>query len=228
MKRIWILSIALLLMAAGMLGQSTEDLRDAGADLLGGLTGDMERVERGIRKLEAFLLKNPRNPEAKVLLGNGLATRAGEGFKKGDMANAAKFWQAGMDQMAEAVELAPDSLFVRARRGVFILTASRSMPPQMGKPLLELGVADFEKVLEIRDREESFAGGSVHKRGELLMGLADGWNRIGNTEKARAYFERVTKDVKGTIYEEKARAWMDDKPEAKAPELFACTGCHVE
>jgi hypothetical protein len=41
-----------------------------------------------------------------------------------------------------------------------MLTASRQTP-QMRMSLLELGVADFEKVLEIRDREKSFAAGSV-------------------------------------------------------------------
>lgn len=228
MKRTSIFSIAMLALTAGMLGQSAGDLRSAGADLMGALTGDIERMERGIRTIEALLVEDPNNPDAKVMLGNGLAARATEGFKKGDMASAAKFWQAGIDEMAEAVELAPESLFVRARRGVFMLTASRSAPPQMGKPLLELGVADFEKVLEIRDREQSFAGGSLHKRGELLTQLADGWNRMGNTERARAYFERVTKDLKETSYEQKARAWLENKPEAKAPDFFACTGCHVE
>jgi hypothetical protein len=222
-----IFSIVMLMLTAGMLGQSTEDLRSAGADLMGVLTGDIERVNRGMRTLEAFLVKNPRNPDAKVMHGNGLAAQAGEGFRKGDMANAAKLWQAGIDEMAEAVELAPDSLFVRARRGVFMLTASRSAPPQMGKPLLQLGVADFEKILEIRDRGKSLAGRSVHQRGELLTGLADGWNRMDNPEKARAYFERVTRDMKGTLYEQKATAWLEGKPESKAPDFFACTGCHV-
>ena len=28
----------------------------------------------------------------------------------------------------------------------------------------------------------------MHQRGELLTGLADGWNRLGNKEKARVYF----------------------------------------
>ena len=109
-----------------------------------------------------------------------------------------------------------------------MLTASRSAPPQMGKPLLQLGVADFEKILEIRDRGKSLAGRSVHQRGELLTGLADGWNRMDNPEKARAYFERVTRDMKGTLYEQKATAWLEGKPESKAPDFFACTGCHVE
>jgi hypothetical protein len=225
--KISIFSIVMLLLTAGMLGQSTEDLRSAGADIMGALTGDLERVNRGMRTVEAILSKNPRNPDAKVMHGNGLAAQAGEGFRKGDMANALKLWQAAIDEMAEAVELAPDSLFVRARRGVFMLTASRSTPPQMGKPLLQLGVADFEKILEIRDREKSFAGRSVHQRGELLTGLADGWNRMGNPEKARTYFERVTRDMKGTVYEQKATAWLEGKSESATPDFFACTGCHV-
>src|SRR4026207_2520154 len=144
MKRTAIFSLAILLLTAGMLAQSTENLRSAGSDLMGALTGDMERVKRGMQTLEAILAKDPRNAPAKVLHGNGLAAQAGEGFQKGDMAKAATLWQAGIDEMAEAVELAPESLLVRARRGVFMLTASRQAPPQMGKPLLELGVTDFE------------------------------------------------------------------------------------
>jgi hypothetical protein len=228
MKRTLIFSMATLLLAAAMLSQSTEDLRGVRADMMGALTGDIERFERGMRAVEALLEKNPKDPAILVMHGNGMMVRAGEGFRKGDMANAAKAWQSGLDEMARAVELAPESLLVRARRGVFMLTASRQAPPQIGKPLLELGVGDFEKVLEIRDREKSFAAGSLHKRGELLTGLADGWNRMGNVEKARAYFERVLKDMKGTVYEQKAKAWLEDKPEAKVPEFFACTGCHVD
>jgi hypothetical protein len=130
--------------------------------------------------------------------------------------------------MAQAVELAPDNVFVRARRGVLLITLSRSTPPAMGKPLVELAVSDFEKVLQIREKEQTLAQQSPHKRGELLTGLADGWDRMGNKEKARSYFERIVNDLKGTTYEQKAKAWLENKPEAKATEFFACAGCHVE
>ena len=109
-----------------------------------------------------------------------------------------------------------------------MISASRSTPPQMAKPLLETAVEDFGRVLEIREKEHSLAGRSVHQRGELLSSLADGWNRLGDTEKARSYFVRITKDLKGTIYEQRANAWLENKPETKAADYFACTGCHVE
>jgi hypothetical protein len=102
------------------------------------------------------------------------------------------------------------------------------MPAAMAKPITQLAVEDFERVLEIREKEQSLSQRSTHQRGELLTGLADGWNRVGKTDKARGYFERITRDLKGTIYEQKAKAWLEDKAEAKAAEYFSCSGCHVE
>jgi hypothetical protein len=60
------------------------------------------------------------------------------------------------------------------------------------------------------------------------MSLGDGWNRMGNPAKARGYFERIAKELKGTVYEERANAWLEGNPEAKAAAFFACSGCHVE
>ena len=108
MKGTLIFSIATLLLAAAMLSQSADDLRGVRSDMMGALTGDIERFERGMRTVEALLEKNPKDPAILVLHGNGMMFRAGEGFRKGDMANAAKAWQSGLDEMAQAVELAPE------------------------------------------------------------------------------------------------------------------------
>jgi tetratricopeptide (TPR) repeat protein len=220
--------VTLLAVAAVFCAQSPGTVRSAGTDLLGGLVGDMVRFERGMRTLDEILSKDPSNLEAKVLHGNGVMARAGEAFKVGDNEKAIQLWQSGLDEMAQAVNAAPDNLFVRARRGVFMITASRNTPPQMTKPLLETAVEDFGKVLQIREREHTLAERSDHQRGELLTSLADGWDRLGDKEKARGYFERITKDLKGTVYESKANAWLQNKPEAKAADYFACSGCHVE
>jgi len=220
--------IAVLLLAGGLLAQRPPELRTAARDLLGALNGDTERFERGMQVLDSLLAKYPNDPEVKVLHGNGVFARSGQAFQKGDMQNAMKLWQSSLDEMAEAVKMAPDNIYVRARRGVLLISASRAMPAAMAGPLTKLAVEDFEKVLETREREQTLAQRSTHQRGELLTGLADGWNRMGNDGKARGYFERITRDLKGTIYEQKAKAWLDDKAEAKASDYFACTGCHVE
>jgi len=228
MKTITISMVAILALVTVSLAQRQDILRSAGQDMLAALNGDTARFERGMKKLEEYLAGNPNDPEAKVLHGNGVMARSGEAFKTGDMANAAKLYQAGLDEMEQAVAAAPDNVFVRGRRGVVMITASRSTPPAMSKPLLETAVEDFGRVLQIRERDRTLADRSIHQRGELLTGLADGWDRLGDKEKARSYFERITKDLKGTIYEQRANAWLENKPEAKAAEYFACTGCHVE
>jgi tetratricopeptide (TPR) repeat protein len=228
MKTVTISLIVVLVLAGGLLAQQAPDLQTLRSDLMGALNGDMERFERGMRGLESLLAKNPNDPVLKVLHGTGVFARSGAAFEKGDMQNAMKLYQSSLDEMAQAVETAPNNILVRARRGVILISASRAMPAAMAPPLTKLAVEDFEKVLEIREKEQTLAQGSIHKRGELLTGLADGWNRIGNADKARGYFERVTRDLKGTIYEQKAKAWLDDKPEAKAADYFNCTGCHVE
>ena len=220
--------VTLLILASVVGAQGPGTVRSAGTDLLAGLVGDMVRFERGMRTLEDLLAKNPNDLEAKVLHGNGVMARAGEAFKLGNNEKAIQLWQSGLDEMAQAVDAAPDNLFVRARRGVFMVTASRNTPPQMARPLLETAVADFGKVLEIREREHTLAERSVHQRGELLTSLADGWDRLGDKEKARGYFERISEDLKGTVYGTRANAWLENKPEAKAADFFACTGCHVE
>jgi tetratricopeptide (TPR) repeat protein len=228
MKTMTMSLIALVLLTSAILAQRPPEIKSAGMDLLGALSGDTQRFERGMKTLEEALAKNPKDPEVKVLWGNGILARAGLAFSKGDIANGLKLWQSGLDEMAQAVELAPENIYVRARRGVVMIAASRSTPPEMAKPILELAVSDFEKVLQIREKENTFSQNSTHKRGELLTSLADGWNRLGNLDKARPYFERITKELKGTVYEQRANAWLEGKPEAKGAAFFACSGCHVE
>src|SRR5215470_14446123 len=140
----------------------------------------MEKFERGMKALDSLLAKNPNDPNVKVLHGNGVFARSGQAAQKGDMQSAMKLWQTSMDEMAQAVDDAPDNIFVRARRGVVLISASRAsgIPPMMAHPLVKSAVDDFEKVLAIRERDQTLAQRSVHQRGELLTGLADGWNRL--------------------------------------------------
>jgi hypothetical protein len=228
MKIMTVGAIVALLLAGGLFAQEPEDIRTIGADMLGALNGDTETFERGMRSVEALLAKNPTEPRLLVLHGTGVFARSGAAFQQGDVASAMKLWQASLAEMAQAVAMAPDSLFVRARRGVILISASREAPPAMARPLTTLAVEDFERVREIREKEQTLSLQSAHKRGELLTGLADGWNRLGDRDRARGYFERITRDLKGTIYEQRATAWLEDKPEAKDADYFSCSGCHVE
>jgi tetratricopeptide (TPR) repeat protein len=221
MKRIAVL----VLFAATVFAQQRYDMV-VRQDFFAGLAGNKEALARGMKATEETLAKEPNHAEAKVWHGIGLLITASQSFQKGDVQNGMTVWQQALAEMAEGVRLAPDSVAVVIPRGATLISASRQTPPDMAKPILETGVADFEKVLKIQ--EPRFAELGVHPRGELLTGLADGWSRLGNTEKARAYFERIATELKGSVYEQKAKAWLENKPEAKAPGFFNCSGCHVK
>ena len=77
MKRITVSLVITLLFATAVLAQQFPDIRTAGMDLLGALNGDMAKFERGMSALDALLMKNPNDPNVKVLHGNGVFARSG-------------------------------------------------------------------------------------------------------------------------------------------------------
>lgn len=228
MNRLIIYFAAALSLCGDLQAQVRPEVRSAGTDLLGALDGDVETFERGMSKLDKLIADAPDDPQVMVLYGNGLSARSGFAMQKGDMQNGARLWQSSLQIMAKAVEQAPDDAFVRARRAVILVSAVRSgnLPPPMVKPLMESALADFERVLQVREAGQTLAARTTHERGEVLSGIAEGFSRLGQDDKARPYFERITRDLKGTVYEQRARAWLDGKPETKAADYFACSGCH--
>jgi hypothetical protein len=124
--------------------------------------------------------------------------------------------------MNQAVALAPDSVGVRIPRGAILLEATRQMSPSQAEPLLRLAVGDYEHVLELQAKIFPSLGG--HARGELLFGLADGHARLGDGQKAREYFRRMTEEATPSPRREYAAAWLAG---AAPPRVPACGPCHA-
>jgi TolA-binding protein len=93
----------------------------------------------------------------------------------------------------------------------------------MARPLVEKGVGDFEKAYQVQAPTIESLG--THPRGELMIGLADGYNRLGDQEKAQLWFERLQKSLPGTSYEKSAKTWLETK--SLAPAQAGCLGCHT-
>src|SRR5262245_24672058 len=158
-------------------------------DFFAGMSGDTARFEKAMKFTEETLAKDPNHAEAKVWHGSGVLFRAGQAFQKGDFQQGMKAWDQGLAEMEQAVNLAPSNIAVLIPRGASLIATSRFTPPQFGKPILETGVADYEKVLKIQ--EPAFAQMSAHSKADLLSGLADGSNRLGNSDKAKEYLTRM-------------------------------------
>jgi tetratricopeptide (TPR) repeat protein len=193
------------------------------ADMFAGLAGDAARFAKAMEACERTLARDPRHAEALVWHGSGLFFQAGQAFQRGDMAAGGPLWERGLAEMNEAVSLAPDSLAVVIPRGAVLLQAARVVPAPMAEPLLKTGVRDFEHVLELQ--KSYFQTLGDHPKGELLFGLADGYARLGDKVKARAYFERLVAEAPASGQAPRGRAWIDTGVVPPAPGL-GCFGCH--
>jgi tetratricopeptide (TPR) repeat protein len=189
-----------------------------------GFSGDQASLDKGMKICEDSLAADPKNAEALVWHGAGLFYESGQAFRKQDMQKGGELWARGLKEMEDAVALAPDQLGVVIPRGAVLLTASKYVPsPEMARPLIETGVADFEKVYQLQAQYLDKIG--THPRGELMIGLADGYKRLGNQEKAQEWFERIQKDMPGTVYAKSAATWLETK--SLAPAQSGCLGCHT-
>ena len=222
----WFINLILALAIALAPEQASPDTWDytiVRADMFAGLAGDATRFAKAMEACERTLAREPKHPEALVWRGSGLFFQAGQAFQRGDMATGGPLWERGLAEMSEAVSMAPNSLAVVIPRGAVLLQATRFVPPAMAERLLRTGVGDFEHVLELQ--QPYFHTLGDHPKGELLFGLADGYARLGDKVKARAYFERLIAEAPTSGQAPRGRAWIETGTVPQAPGL-GCFGCH--
>ena len=218
----WIMAAAL---AAGTQSPAASQRFDylVRADFFAGAAGDEVRLAHVMEVCEQALAQNPNHPEAHVWHGAGLLVRAGRAFQKGDMAGGGPLFDRGLKEMNEALALAPDNPGVLIPRGAVLFEATRNMSPDMARPLVQSAVQNYERALEIQ--APTFAALGDHAKGELLFGLAEGWSRLGDTDNARRYFERIITDAPTSGQTPKARAWIATGSIPKSTGT-SCVGCH--
>ena len=186
-----------------------------------GFTGNAERLARGMARTERVLAATSDHAEALVWHGGGLLFLAGQAFQSGDTATGTERFGKGLGEMNKAVELVSDRVGVRVPRGATLFEATRFMPPAQAEPLLRLAVGDFERALELQSAVFESLGD--HAKGELLFGLGDGYARLGDSERARQYFGRMTKEGGPSPRRDYAVAWLTGGAPTPVP---SCGPCH--
>ena len=195
-------------------------------DFFAGIAGDDARLDRAMQLCEETLRREPRHAEAMVWHGGGLLVLGRRAFRANDAEKALALMERGIEEMAGAVKLAPDTIGVRIVRGGVLLVAARQMPiAEQARAMTETGVADYEHVLQLQ--RASFDQLSTHARGELLAGPAEGWRRLGNAAKSREYLLRMVNELRSTPYEAKAQAWLTRDGWANGDALSCTSGCHT-
>jgi tetratricopeptide (TPR) repeat protein len=191
-------------------------------DFFDGLRGDTAALDRAMALCDAALAKNPRDPEAMVWHGAGLIARSVPKFRSGDAAGGVPLYMQGLSEMNRAVALAPNNIGVRIPRGAVLLGMAPFVPADQKQHLLADAISDYEAALA--KQEPRFAKLSLHAREQLLYGLTDAYASLGNLEKARAYYQRMTSDAAGSELLARAKARADgEKVDGATP----CQQCHA-
>jgi hypothetical protein len=192
------------------------------ADFFAGFSGDAARLARGMKLCEEALAADPDHADALVWHGAGLMFMAGEAQARQDLETARERSRRGGEELERAHRLAPDSLSVMLVRAVVLnASAPRVTDPVRAQAMQRAAVDGFERALGLQT--PYFASLSEHSRGELLGGLAEGWTRLGELDKARGYVERMARELPDTRYQARARAWLEDGPKSGS---LTCLICH--
>ena len=191
-------------------------------DYFDGVRGDQAALDRAIAACEATLAKNPMHAEAMVWHGAGLVARSIPKFRSGDIAGGRALNQQGVEEMNRAVALAPTNVAVRIPRGAVLLAMAPFVPADQREALYRDGASDYEVTLA--QQTAYFSKLTLHAREQLLYGLTDAYASLGDVEKARAYYQRMTSDAAGSELLDRAKARADGKPvDGPAP----CEQCHA-
>jgi tetratricopeptide (TPR) repeat protein len=193
-------------------------------DFFAGFGGNSEAFARAMKVAEETIAGNPNHAEALVWHGAGLYFDAGRAFQGGDSVKGMDLYRRGMGQMDKAVELAPYSIGVRIPRGAALLAAT-SMQPMDDRVRSEVkrAIDDYQRAFDLQKGNLEKLGD--HPLGQLLLGLGDGYSRLGDNDKAKTYFDMIDQKLPGSPWAKRAEAWKANGKLTVAEQR--CIGCHV-
>jgi tetratricopeptide (TPR) repeat protein len=121
-------------------------------------------------------------------------SQAGKAFRSGNFAEGGEIWQKALDNMKSAVEIEPDNVSIRMIRAAVLSTAAKQFPaPDVARTLREIVIADYERVLILTN--ENFKTMPEKLRQQILSGLADAYDKIGDKTKARVFYRRLVDET---------------------------------
>jgi len=204
-----LLACIVALTGSYVLGVKTDEQKDVSMydlvskDFFAGLSGDKSALERALKTCDGILTKEPNNAAAMAWQGAGWVCLSGFSFSAGDSGTGMDLWRRGFARLDQAAELAPGDVEVLITRGMTYAQCGLHSPQsKSANEYIQKGVKDLSSALDKIGPE--FATWAADERGQLLTTLADGLQRLGRTDQARAYYKRIAAELPGTSYAEAA------------------------
>lgn len=193
----------------------------------GFLDGDMTRHALGVKKLDGILAGNPKAADALAWYGGSALLYAVRAYEAGDTAAFDAEYAKAMDLFARAAAIAKP--IPRYAEGIHAITGGSftvfadRLPPKYRRETWLKVREHYSALLELQKAQ--FDRLPVHFRGEVMAGLAQAAQRLGETEKAVTLTQELVAAFPGTPYAVFGKRWLD-KPETMAKSKIACVTCH--
>ena len=111
--------------------------------------------------------------------------------------------------MRDAVSLQPTNLAVLIPQGATLLSSAKYVPdPGQARAMIRTGVADYEKFCRFSGR--ILPRSRRTRAANYCLALADGWLRLGDLDKSRAYLRQNHQGLRRFgFYATRANSWLE-------------------
>jgi len=192
----------------------------------GFMGGDMERFGQGMKKLDTILAANPRAADALAWKGGGelfLAVKAHEEGKTGEFDAAHSKALGTFEEAGKAGEGTRAMGAVHAISGGSWAVFADRMPEKHRREAWGKVRAHYTTLKALQS--DVFEKLPLHMRGEVLAGLAQASQRLGE-EDFKVKLQEVIDKLSGSPYATRARRWQEN-PESAARSSITCQTCHA-
>lgn len=225
------LFLALLLTASALSAQAPPNgLRISTwvrEDIFAGFMGnDMERFATGMKKLDDALARNPRAADAICWKGGGelwLAARAHEAGRTAEFETLYAKALATLEEGRKAGEGTPYIGAVHAITGASWTVSADRLPARLRREAWANVRAHYTALLDVQ--KAYFEKLPPHPKGEVLAGLAQASQRLGEEDDLQRRLNDVIEQLPGSVYATRAQRWQQN-PASAATTSMTCQTCH--
>ena len=186
---------------------------------------DLTRLERAEHNIEILLEQRPDQR------GNLLAWKAGAAVDRAVLAHEAgkpeafaRLYAEALAGFAEAARTTSGNGGVAAITGGTMTVFADRLPEPQRAAAWVLAYDNYSKLWQ--EQGAQIEKLPVHHKGEVLSGLTQSAQRVGRTDEAARYLDKMLIVLAGTPYEPLAKQWKAD-PAIAATTNLTCRACHT-
>lgn len=228
--RLLLLTCGLIITLVGQQPQEkTSRLTTVREDIFAGLmANDMDRLNGRMERLELAIKEKP-NVGNLAWKGMGELILAVQAHEAGKADEFKSYYDAAVRSFQQAEQLAEEKKLGPSAAGLYDVSGAAwggvadRLPASLRRGAYEASYRSWDLALSLSHGRLTIM--TPHGRGEMLAGLAQAAQRTGRTEEAQRRLKEMIAALPGTVFEERAKSWLD-KPELMKTTMVACQTCH--